>query len=368
MQAPGFKERGQSLPRACRGDGHATGRHTRSSGKALWVVLVGLLLAAAVAAAIMAVVRLDTTGRTGSGLSSESSYDISALRKVSPELILYAETSKPIPVDMTAPKALALGPEGAIYVAGDQSVAVFDGQGSPLRSVQLEAAPQCLAVMPGKFYVGMKDHVEVYDDEGKRLSAWASPGSGAVLTAIAVGAADVFVADAGRRVVHRYDQSGKVIGRIGARNPDRNIPGFVIPSPHFDLAIAPDGLLRVVNPGRHQIEAYTFDGDLEFAWGKFTNAIDGFCGCCNPVHFAIMPDGGFVTAEKGLARVKVHDHEGKFVGVVAGPEQLSPPEAGGGAMSADGPVLDVAVGQDGRVLVLDPYTKTVRTFTRTKKG
>ena len=67
--------------------------------------------------------------------------------------------------------------------------------------------------------------------------------------------------------------------------------------------MASDGLLRVVNPGRHRIEAYTFDGDLEFSWGKVSVGIEGFCGCCNPVNFAILSDGSFITCEKGLTRV-----------------------------------------------------------------
>ena len=55
---------------------------------------------------------------------------------------------------------------------------------------------------------------------------------------------------------------------IGARDPDRNIRGFVVPSPYFCVRMAPDGLLRVTNPGEHQIEAYTLDGDLETGVGQ----------------------------------------------------------------------------------------------------
>jgi hypothetical protein len=57
-----------------------------------------------------------------------------------------------------------------------------------------------------------------------------------------------------------------------------------VPSACLDVEIAPDGLLRVNNPGRHRVETYTFDGDLELFWGRPSAAIDGFCGCCNPVN------------------------------------------------------------------------------------
>ncbi|MHC4639708.1 MAG: NHL repeat-containing protein, partial [Planctomycetota bacterium] len=127
------------------------------------------------------------------------------------------------------------------------------------------------------------------------------------MTSIAVYENNVFAADAGNRIVMRYDTQGKLINTIGQKNTERNIPGFLIPSPYFDLAVGKDGLLRVVNPGLHRIEAYTFDGDLEFWWGRTSTLVEGFCGCCNPVNFAILDDRSFVTCEKGLVRVKIYD-------------------------------------------------------------
>ena len=63
----------------------------------------------------------------------------------------------------------------------------------------------------------------------------------------------MFVADAGRRIVVRYDLEGNFVNEIGRKDEKRNIDGFVIPSPYFDIAVAKDGLLRVVNPGEHRI-------------------------------------------------------------------------------------------------------------------
>jgi hypothetical protein len=191
----------------------------------------------------------------------------------------------------------------------------------------------------------------------------------------------------------RYNRSGKFIRRIGKKDKARNIPGFVVPSPYFDLAIAPDGLLRVVNPGRHRVEAYTYDGDFELAWGETSMRIEGFCGCCNPVNFALLPDGKFVTSEKGLPRIKIYDVDGTFMEVVAGPEHfdknqkascpadrvtpasndvnppLDPRGLKKGGLSSIDDVsncqtggLDVAVDSQGRVLALDPVERVVRIF------
>jgi hypothetical protein len=124
----------------------------------------------------------------------------------------------------------------------------------------------------------------------------------------------------------------------------------------------PDGLIRVNNPGRHQVEAYTFEGHLELAWGKATAAIEGFCGCCNPIGLAMLPDGRIVTCEKGLPRVKVYSVHGDFESVVAGPESF--PEnakAGSAEDPSDGThaALDAAVDSHGRIGILDTVTGNI---------
>ena len=348
---------------------------TRNAG---W--LISLVIALAIVAGIFALARLDVTGRKGSGLSDQFVYDVKGLAKIDPNLILYKETGPPISTGFTHARGLVVGPQGSIYVAGDRAIRRFSENGQMLAEIELTDTPGCLTVTDdGKIYIAMKDHVEVYTcpelvergSQRKRLASWQSLGDNAVLTSIAVSKDDVFVADAGNRIVLHYDTTGKLIDRIGQKDLQRDVPGFVIPSPYFDLAVASDGLLRVVNPGLHRIEAYTADGDLEFWWGKFSSALEGFCGCCNPVNFALLEDGSFVTCEKGLVRVKIYDPQGAFVGVVAGPEQLveggtsrictlpSQCQAGG---------FDVAVDTWGRILVLDTIKNTVRIFTRKKVG
>jgi hypothetical protein len=83
--------------------------------------------------------------------------------------------------------------------------------------------------------------------------------------------------------------------------------------------------------------------------------VEGFCGCCNPSSFARLPDGRFVTSEKGLVRIKVYDAKGKFLGLVAGHSQLV-------RKSQALPVYRVACDSAGRVLALDPTTGNIRIF------
>jgi hypothetical protein len=342
------------------------------SGKidSTWVVVA--VMVAAIVTGVFSILRLDTTGETGSGLSEDYAFDLTELANVDPNLILYIESGPPVNTGFRQSRAIALDSAGRMYVAGDKAIRVLSNTGNQERLIELAGEPQCLAVSEdGKLYIGLRERVEVVDAQGRPAAAWPSPGVGTVLTSIAKHGDDVFVADAGHRVVLHYSAEGTLIKRIGEKDPDRNAPGFVIPSPHFDLAVSRDGLLRVVNPGRHRIEAYTFDGDFEFGWGERSVGIEGFCGCCNPVSFALLPDGGFVTAEKGLVRVKVYNSDGAFVGVVAGPAQL----AGGQRVrvcetpqECQGSGLDVAATADGRVYILDPTDNVIRIFQRKQAG
>ena len=332
-------------------------------------ILVAVFVAIAIA--VVAIVRLDTTGKKGSGLGEEFTYDLEKLGTIDPNLILYKESAQEIITSLSVSHGIAVASDGSIYVAGNKAIRKFSESGNSLSEIILSDMPRCLTVADdGKIYVGMKDHVEIYENQGTKLSTWKSLGNDAVLTSIAVSKNDVFVADAGNRIVYRFDTEGNLINRIGDKNEVKNISGFFIPSPHFDLAVGHDGLLRVANPGNHRIEAYTSEGDLEFSWGKFSNVnIEGFCGCCNPVNFAILADESFVTCEKGLVRVKIYDPEGVFTGVVAGSKKLT----GKAGQICNIPAecqsraFDVAVDAKDRIFILDTDKNVVRIFTKIKE-
>lgn len=337
--------------------------------------VIAAVVVLAVAVGIYVVLATDVLGPGGIGLGQRFQYDLEKYRKVDPKLIICEEVADAkVKLDLAEPRGLAVGPDGKVYVVGDSDLKILGARPGDMISTQFTGQPRCLAMgADHNLYVGMRDHIQVMSPTRGELKAkWKALGPRAVLTSIAVTDENIFAADAGNRVVLRFDKSGKLLGRIGQKDARRNVPGFVVPSPYFDLAVAADGVLRVVNPGRHRIEGYTAEGDFELKpWGTYGMDIDKFCGCCNPVNFAMLPDGGFVTAEKGLTRVKIYDADGRFVGVVAGPQQFSRHDeicAGKSASSkgCDSGGLDVAVDREGRILVLDPYTSEVRVFIRKK--
>jgi hypothetical protein len=306
----------------------------------------------------------------GAGAGKEANafaYDVDRLRTTDPKLIRYEQVghfSSPGP----DPRRIFIGPKDRVYIAAGNAVSVLATDGTRISDIDLGAPARCVAVAAdGTVYAGTRDHVEVFDVKGKRLAAWESPGKRTWFTALAVGENDVFAADAGNRVVLRYDKSGKLAGRIGEKSKERNVPGIIMPSPYLDVKLARDGLLRLNNTGRHRVEAYTPAGDLESSWGKPSGAIEGFCGCCNPIGLAVLPDGRLVTCEKGLPRVKVYSSEGVFDSVVAGPESF-PENAKAtfvkGAEDCRLGGLDAAVDSQQHIYILDLVTSEVRVMKR----
>jgi len=299
--------------------------------------------------------------------SNPFAYDLSRLEKTDPKLVTHRE-AKRWHTPHADTRRIALSPDGQLFVAAGKYVTSFSPDGERGLEIALaEPARAIAAVGDGLIYVGLRDHIEVFDARGQRKTIWDSPGRKTWFTALAVTESDVFAADSGNRVILRYNHSGKLVSRIGEKNKERNIPGFIVPSPYLDVEIARDGLLRVNNPGRHRVEAYTTDGDFEFAWGVPAMGITGFCGCCNPINLAMLPDGRYVTCEKGLPRVKIYNERGEFESVVAGPE-IFPENARACASKGLGDCtqggLDAVADAQGRIFILDFVTGDVRVMER----
>lgn len=292
--------------------------------------------------------------------------------------VLY-QPSRQWTADVPRPAAVAVDPKERIYVAGEKRLQVFDLEGRLLDQWELPHPARCLAVAgpehlrPGFVYIGYPGQVEIRTDKGERVGAWPVPGERAEPTSIALGQKEIFVADASAKCVHRFDLEGKLLGQIGKPDPARGYPGLILPSPYCDVAIDKDGLVWVVNPGLRRLEAYRpVDGRLERFWGGPDLEGDAsFFGCCNPANFCLLPDGRFVTAEKGLLRLKVYSSYGELRGWVIRPADWNrlvqaDHSASSGLPSSQGvdrvEVADVAADSQGRIILLYMAKSTVYVF------
>lgn len=280
-------------------------------------------------------------------------YKMDKLRHIDTSLIGYKEV-KQIKLDIEALHGIAIDKYDNIYLAGKDKVIIYDNELNLKSSFKNGKESKCIAVDDNKIYLGIYDHLEVYDNNGKLIKSWKPVNEKSAITSIAISEKYVYVADAGNRLVYQYNKIGELIKEIGKKNPEKGILGFIIPSPYFDLLIGREGELWVVNPGRHSLESYKENGDLISSWAKTSMDVEGFCGCCNPSNIAMLSDGSFVTSEKAIERVKVHQPTGEFKCVVASPESFIEGTKG----------IDLAVDSKDNIYVLDPEKKVIDIYVK----
>ena len=117
----------------------------REAGKIDGKLLLVVLVVVVAAVGLVAVLQLDTTGRSGSGLSDAFSYDLTELARVDPNLILYEEVAQPLSTGFALSRAIALDSDGQILVTGDKAIRIFSRAGSLQR------------IIDDKVYVGVAD-------------------------------------------------------------------------------------------------------------------------------------------------------------------------------------------------------------------
>ncbi len=314
---------------------------------------------AALTVAVVALVVIIAASDRGSEPGPSYKLDLKPFKTVDDKDVAFRQTAR-FPLNVDEPSAMAITGDGAILVAGKDAVLRLDGEGRETARHAVQGTPDALAVAPdGRLLLGMRNHVQVLDGLGKPLAAWKDLGERAYITSIAADDQNVYVADAGNRVVLRYDYGGNVLNEMGQRDLKREFEGFVVPSPYFDVAFDASGLFWAVNPGRHGLENHRPTGELVSSWYKPGMDLAGFCGCCNPTHIAFRSDGSVVTAEKGINRVKVYAPDNTLIGVVVRPDDLP---AASDENDSHSPVKDLAVDKKDRILVLVGPLKAILVY------
>ena len=318
--------------------------------KVIVAAAIGLLLV------FVAWMIIDLLLRNGAPEQNPYAYDLRSLGP--PDSLPRFRELAPVKPSLAEIAGITTGTKGRIYVSGKGGVEIFDSAGKTLNRFTVPFFSDCISLMPdGNLILGAGDHIELWNPSGARISEWAAVDTASVITSVAADPSFVYAADAGKKIVYRFDHKGNLLGSIGEKDPVSRVPGFVIPSPFFDVAINSRGELWVANTGRYELEEFSPEGNLIKSWGQASMGLDGFAGCCNPTHFAFLPDGSFVTSEKGIVRVKISKADGSFLCLVAGPESFEEGTKG----------LDLAVDIRGRILVLDPVKHLVRIFIPSEK-
>lgn len=270
---------------------------------------------------------------------------------IDPGPIGYSEI-KQIKTELSELNGIAIDANDQIIIAGND-VVVYDKNLKEVERFKPAHPISCISVN-SKFelFLGIKNRIEVRDITGDSLRSWNLENKESIITGIASNDTHVYVADADARLVYQYDPNGKLLSILGKGNAGKGIPGIIIRSSFFDVSIGRDDEIWIANPGHFLLQAFDQKGNFISSWGEQSNAVEGFCGCCNPTNFAILSNGNFVTSEKSIPRVKIYSPDGRFLSLVAPPGKFDKGTKG----------LDLAVDSKNNIFVLDPERKQIRIF------
>lgn len=208
-------------------------------------------------------------------------------------------------------EAVAVGPEGKIILGGSSFVSAYDADLKLRWSVITGRPVTAVAAAGDSVLASTYTTLMLLKGDGSTITEWGPFGDSSLITSIAANRRFIAIADAQNKTVYLLKKSGELVKIIGTSGEP-----FIIPSPFFDVALSGDDNLYVANTGNFRIERRNIEGTLLSYFGEPDMSANGFSGCCNPSHFALLPQG-FVTAEKGLNRLKILDQKGQFVEFVS---------------------------------------------------
>jgi hypothetical protein len=250
---------------------------------------------------------------------------------------------------------IAIDDNQKIFLCGNKQVAVFDTSGNRTGGFSIDSMAGCIAVSNNNIYIGTGAHIAQYDKNGDQVKKWKAYNAKGYITSIAIGDDYVYAADAMNKRILKYSANGDLVKDFGKKDSITGATGFVIPSLYFDIAFGGFNDLWIVNPGWLRVENYTSNGYFRSSWGEESFENSGFVGCCNPVHMSLLPNGSFVTYEKGIDKIKVFDQAGKFICMVAGAGSFR--ENADFQIGNNNLVKDMAADNEGLIYVLDAYNR-----------
>jgi hypothetical protein len=218
----------------------------------------------------------------------------------------------------TSLKAVTISSSESIYLGGDAWVSSYDKNLNLLWNLKTSRPVTALSVSGDTLYASTIETIYIISTGGRLIDEWGPFEDNGIITSVTSTDNFVAFADAGNKIVIVLTKKGEVKSMIGKTGEP-----FIIPSPYFDVVLTGDNTLYIANTGNRRIETRNTEGSLQRFFGLPGTAPEAFCGCCNPAHFATIPDG-FVTAEKGINRIKILDMKGKFVEFVSSDNKFTP--------------------------------------------
>jgi DNA-binding beta-propeller fold protein YncE len=181
------------------------------------------------------------------------------------------------------PSGLGIGKDGNLLVCDSHynCLRIYSPDGKLLRTIggelgiepgQLSYVSDVVQDQEGFFYLaefGSNQRISKFDESGKFVACWGSPGSEpeqfARIRALALGPDGLlYAADACNHRIQVYTLAGKLVRLWGT--PGNGLGELSYP---YDLAFAPgpEPILYVVEYGNHRVQKFTGDGNSLGVWG-----------------------------------------------------------------------------------------------------
>lgn len=256
---------------------------------------------------------------------------------------------------------ISVTPSDDLLVSGGSQILVFGPDGKEKSPIATGFPCGCIqAAQDGTIYVASGNSVKQIDATGKVLLEMSNPAIKGITGLTCTKDNTVVVGDASSRCFHKFAKDGKYAGTIGkpASGKKAVMGGLRVCCGILDGTIDKDGDLLVAELGGFRVAKFDVSsGKAGKSFGRCGDSPDEFCGCCNPVSVTVAPDGRFVTSEKQIPRLKIYNAAGTRVEGIAKLEGFNP-SCG---------KIDLAVGKNGKIYVLNEGSRQVEVFAEAKK-
>lgn len=209
-------------------------------------------------------------------------------------------------------KSITYCRHGNIAAGGDGFIILYDKDFKTLWQRKTDETVTALGAWDKIIFAALRERIDLYDLSGNKVGSWGPFMPDGYITSVVSNKNYIVFADAANKAVFVLNNDGDVISIIG-KEEER----FIVPSLFFDVSIDNEDNIYIANTGMKRIEKHRVNGETVSRIGEAGNDPAGFTGCCNPSHFTLYRNG-YITAEKGINRIKILDSEGKLVEFVSG--------------------------------------------------
>ncbi len=235
-----------------------------------------------------------------------------------------------------APEAIDVGPDGAIYCAGQGRLAKLDPQGRVLKAIDLPKPDAA---------------------DGPAAAARMGFGRANHVSGIAISGKDLFVAYGAGWSLRSRSKLFRYTSEL--EDPQLIAEDLRGCCQRCDI-VAREGVIYVAENAAYRVVCLDREGNVLSKWGaKSRTGLAGFGACCNPMNLYFDAKGGLYTSESGLGRVKCYTTGGELLGLVGYVDVQRFQSAG--ALAASCSNMALAVTPDGgRVYVMDYKGNMIR--------